>query len=49
MDDVAVQFPAIGGVLALPFRLIFFALRFSFSVRPGFLAAGLRGDLSDTL
>ena len=27
--------------------LIFFAVRFSFTVRPGFLAADFRGDLSD--
>jgi hypothetical protein len=35
------------GGCVLSSRLIFLATRFSFSVRPGFLAADLRGDLSD--
>jgi hypothetical protein len=35
--------------VALSAFLIFLADRFSFTVRPGFLAADLRGDLSDTV
>ena len=35
--------------VALSAFLTFFAVRFSFSVRPGFLAADFRGDLSDMI